>query len=99
MNQFPQPLDATSTTGDSWGLVSPYVTSDGVPKVVLMIRTDAASSYAATLDGHPAIAVFLAEDADGTGNGPWEFGHLLCQQWDKAKEMAAQQLKETASPK
>jgi len=45
-----------------------------------MIRTDVASVYEAKLDGHPAIAVFLGEEQSGTGNAPWELGHLLAQQ-------------------
>ena len=78
-------------TPDGDGLVNvvPFVTSDGVPKVVVMARLDTPSSYEATLDGHPAVAFFLGQKQDGTGNAPWEFGHLLAQKWDEAQKLAA----------
>ena len=88
MNKFPVPIEAHTPDGDGYVNIAPFSTSDGVPKVVLIIRTDTPVVYEAMLDGHPAIAVFLGEDKDGTGNTPWELGHLLCQQWDEAKKLA-----------
>ena len=80
MKTFPVPLEGHTPNGDGHVSVAPFATADGVPKVVLMIRTDVASVYEAKLDGHPAIAVFLGEEQSGTGNAPWELGHLLAQQ-------------------
>lgn len=89
MNKFPVPLEGHTPGGDGYVNVVAFATDDGVPKVVLMIRTDIAQVYEVKLDGHPAIAIFLGEDNDGRGNAPWELGHLLAQQWDEAKKLAA----------
>lgn len=69
MNKLRFALEGHST-GDGHITTAPFATEDGVPKVVLFIRTDVASVYEAKLDGHPAIAVFLGEEKDGTGNTP-----------------------------
>jgi hypothetical protein len=86
---LPISLDGQTPSKDGYINVVPFVTADGVPKVIVMVRLDTESSYEATLDGHPAVAIFLGEENDGTGNAPWQFGHLLAEQWDKAKKLAA----------
>jgi hypothetical protein len=76
-------LDATTPTSDGHMTVAPFAPTDGVPKVVLFIRTDIASVYEAKLDRHPAVAVFLGKEGPGeTGNAPWILGDLLIQQWE-----------------
>lgn len=85
------PLTGQTPDGDGFISVVPFVTADGVPKVVVLVRLDTSSSYEATLDGHPAVALFLGQEQDGTGNAPWEFGHLLAQKWDEAQKLAASQ--------
>jgi hypothetical protein len=89
MDKLPVPLTGQTPDGDGHVNVAAFATDDGVPKVVLMLRTDVPAAYEATLDGHPAIAFFLGEEKDGTGNSPWELGHLLAKQWDEAKKLAA----------
>ena len=66
--------------------VCPVVDAAGTPAVALVVRKDADVTYEATLDGHPATAIFLRED--GAGNAPWELGHLLAENWEQAKKMA-----------
>lgn len=82
---------ADTPTGDAHVSAAPFNTQEGDPKVVLTIRTDIDSVYAATLDGHPAIAIFLGgEDADElAATTPWVFGNLLVQNWLEAKKLAA----------
>jgi hypothetical protein len=91
MNGLPVSLAGQTPDGDGYVSVVPFVTADGVPKVVVIARLDSPSSYEATIDGHPAVAFFLGQEQDGTSNGPWEFGHLLVQKWDEAKKLAASQ--------
>ncbi len=90
-NGLPVSIDGHSPNGDGFVNAVPLVTADGVPKVVVMVRLDSPSSYEATLDGHPAVAFFLGEEHDGTGNAPWEFGHLLAEKWHEAQKVAAAQ--------
>ena len=68
--------------------VAPYVGEDGIPKVILTIRTDIGSVHQAQLNGHPALYLVLGEETNGQHNGPWQLGHLLTQQWDEAKKLA-----------
>jgi hypothetical protein len=57
----------------------------------VIARLDSPSSYEATLDGHPAVAFFLGQEHDGTGNAPWELGHLLIEKWNEVQKLAASQ--------
>jgi len=90
-NGLPVSIDARSPNGDGFVNVGPFVTADGVPKVVVIVGLDTPASYEATLDGHPAVALFLGDEQNGTGNGPWEFGRLIADNWDKAQKLAANQ--------
>lgn len=67
---------------------TPFTTSDGVPKVVIFIRTDAGRVYEATLDGHPAIAVIFGRDIGGKSS-PEILADQLTEHWYEAKKLAA----------
>ncbi len=90
-NGLPVAIAGQTPDGDGFVNVVPFVTADGVPKVIVIARLDTASSYEATLDGHPAVAFFMGEEHNGTGNAPWELGHMLAQKWDEAQKSAAAQ--------
>jgi hypothetical protein len=89
MNGLPVSIAGTTPDGDGYINIVSFVTADGVPKVVVIARLDTPSSYEATLDGHPAVAFFLGEEQNGTGNAPWELGHMLAEKWDEAQKLAA----------
>ncbi len=88
-NGLPVTIAGQTPDGDGFLNVVSFVTADGVPKVVVIARLDTPSNYEATLDGHPAVAFFLGQEQDGTGNAPWELGHLLANKWDEAQKLAA----------
>jgi hypothetical protein len=90
-NGLPVDIAGQTPGGDGFINVVSFVTNDGVPKVMIMFRLDSPVSYEATIDGHPAVAFSLGEEHDGTGNAPWEFGHLLAQKWDDAQKRAVSQ--------
>lgn len=90
LNKLPITLAGNSSTGDGHITAAPFVTADGVPKAVLYIRLDVPSVYEATLDGHPALAMFIDQaKADGTQDIPWILGHELGHALDLAKQNAA----------
>lgn len=79
-------LDVKSPNGTSVLAVAPYVLPNGQPAVAVIIRTQVDGVVDATLDGHPAIAAIVTEDAGG--NGPWNIGDLLVRSWEEAKKRA-----------
>lgn len=44
---------------------------------MIIVKRDVEGVINTTLDGQPAIGLCLAEDKPGSGNAPWELGHLL----------------------
>ena len=79
------PLDLTTSKNDDVVSIQPFVTPNDVPTVVLYIRLD--KCFETTLNGHPAIALFLGEK-DGKSNAPWEVGHQLQEAWAQAEKLA-----------
>jgi hypothetical protein len=79
---------ANFSSADGLGAISVTpMKQNGNPTVVIVIRTDVPGVMQATLDGHPAIAVFLSDDGTGSLNAPWELGHLLAAKWEEAKKL------------
>src|ERR1035437_8320565 len=89
MNGLPVSIAGTTPDGDGYINIVSFVTADGVPKDAVIARLDTPSSYEASLDGHPAVAVFLGEAQNVAGNAPWELGHMLAEKWDEAQKLAA----------
>jgi hypothetical protein len=72
--------------GSSILAVAPYVKPNGEPAVIMFIKKSANGVFDSTLDGEPALAVVLGEDAGS--NGPWVLGDLFVQHWEEAKKLA-----------
>jgi hypothetical protein len=79
-------VNAKSTDGKSVIGISPYVQANGEPAVLVLIKKNANGVYDSTLDGQPALALVVSEDP--TGNGPWNLGDLMVQNWEAAKKLA-----------
>jgi len=63
------------------------IKENGKPAVVVTLRTDQVKFFEASIAGHPAIAFVLGADQNNANNGPWELGHLLAENWERAKAL------------
>jgi hypothetical protein len=57
--------------------------------VAVFVKKNSEGIGEATLDGVPALVMFMNEGADG--NAPWNFGHELIEAWEKAKKLVGNQ--------
>ncbi len=73
-------------TDNQWIGVAP-LKDNGKPSVLVALRTDRIKFFEASIAGHPAIAFVLGEDQTNANNGPWELGHLLAENWERAKAL------------
>jgi hypothetical protein len=67
--------------------VFPSVNTKGEATLVIILKRQGNGIFDTTLDGEPAIACALSEDATGS-NAPWIFGDLIIENWEKAKKLA-----------